>query len=78
MPNSDLTLEKMKIDERLRGVELHVAASNVIFTNLTKAIDALTEKIGNQNGRIGRLENDRAWVLGAFAVVLIAIKLIGH
>lgn len=41
------------IGEGLAGVAAELAG-------LTKAVDALTEKVGEQNGRIGRLENERA------------------
>lgn len=78
MPNTPLTLEKLKIDERLRAVENHISAGNVIFENLTNAIKNLTINLAEQSKEIGKLKNDRAWALGGMAVIIFVIKLSVH
>ncbi len=70
-----LTLEKLKIDERLRAVESHIAAEAESRKNLIEVLQALVEKVGRQNGRIGKLEIWRGTIIGGMAVIIF---IIGH
>lgn len=63
------TLEKLKIDERLRGVEVHMAGSVEVLKYIKEGIDSLNVKVGIQNGRVSKLEHDRAYVMGGCAVI---------
>lgn len=80
-----LTLEKLKIDERLREVEKHISAETESRNNLIAVLQALVEKVGKQNGRIGKLENWKAYILGGiggigglFGVTSLIITWIKH
>lgn len=66
---SDLTLEKMKIDDRLRAVEVHIAGRNEMDKMTVVALNNLTEKVGKQNGRINKLENWKAYILGVAGAI---------
>lgn len=64
-----LTLEKLKIDERLRAVENHIAEGNIIFKNLDNTLMGLSGKIGIQNGRINKLENWKSYIVGSMGAI---------
>ena len=56
---TQLTLEKLKINERL--------------DTLQKSVDALIVTVQKQNGRIGKLEDWRAYLLGIGTVLVILV-----
>lgn len=68
-----LTLEKLKIDERLRDVEKHMSGNIKVLEGFTLALGELKEKVGKQNGRVGKLEAWRAGVLGMMGIIIFLI-----
>lgn len=62
MSNNDFTLEKLKIAENL-------ATNTEAIKNCTLILTKLEEKVGQQNGRIAKLENWRSYVLGGAGVL---------
>ncbi len=80
-----LTLEKLKIDERLRGVETHMEGNKITLHNIAESLTSLNLKVGIQNGRITKLENWKAYVLGGiggvggiFGIISLLISWIKH
>lgn len=64
-----LTLEKLKIDDRLREVELHMAANNITLKQISETLDKLDVKVGIQNGRVNKLENIKTYAAGAVGAI---------
>ncbi len=52
-----LTLEKLKIDERLRAVEAHMAESKPFRENLAAAIGRLEKSVESINTKIAPIED---------------------
>lgn len=72
-----LTLEKLKIDERLREVEIHGATTNQILKDIDKSLVQLIEKVKTQNGRVTKLENWKTYILGGMGVMGGGVTLLG-
>lgn len=52
-----LTLEKLKIDERLRAVEAHMAEAKPFRDNLTASIERLEKTVASINSKIEPIED---------------------
>jgi len=66
-----LTLEKLKIDDRLREVEVHMAENKTILHQMAETLTSLNLKVGIQNGRVTKLEGWKAWILGGVAMASV-------
>lgn len=64
-----LTLEKLKIDERLRNVETHMALSNQSLGVISELLKSLDARVAIQNGRVTKLENWKTYILGGIGAV---------
>lgn len=76
-PTNIFTLEKMKIDERLRSVENSSTTNSFILKEIH-------EMVKKQNGRVGKLEKWQSFVIGGTVVItglvtygLAVLKIIG-
>lgn len=59
-----LTLEKLKIEERLRSVEQTLAGQNQTLSGIVTQLIELNNKVGIQNGRVRKLEDWKVYVFG--------------
>lgn len=59
-----LTLEKLKIEERLRGVETHMALNNQSLIQISELLKSLDDRVAIQNGRVFKLESWKSYILG--------------
>ncbi len=64
-----LTLEKLKVNDRLIELEKISAGSKEILEQISKDVALIHVKVGIQNGRVGKLENWQSWMYGGFAMV---------
>lgn len=78
-----LTLEKLKIDERLRSLEISSAGKVEILKRIDGTLTELVANVKIQNGRVNKLENKWHTVLGictgvGFIVgtIITAVKLL--
>jgi hypothetical protein len=67
------------MQERRKGYEdiiAHMAKTNEALSNITETLVELKEAKKIQNGRIGKLENWRSWMIGGMAAIgaLVGIK----
>lgn len=69
MSDDGLTLEKLKINDRLIVLEIQNAAKMEILARIEKSVDGLVERVGIQNGRVSKLENWRSYVFGSMGAL---------
>lgn len=81
--NDGLTLEKLKIVEKLEKLEenmhtssVHIATTNLLLVNIDKTLTELKDAKVTQNGRISKLENWQAKILGALGVMGLGMPVI--
>ena len=67
------TVIKSYIEKQFGGTDL---AGTPVEGDVTKQLRELNDKVKIQNGRIGKLENWRWFVLGCTAVIVILINLL--
>ena len=81
-----LTLEKLKIEERLRSVEMQTArllshwmsefGGGNTPGNINVTLNKIEELIKEQNGRVKKLEEWKVYILGGICAISIIFSLI--
>ncbi len=74
--DSPLTLEKLKIDERLRAVEQGHAGNKVLLHTISESLTQLVSKVTIQNGRVSKLENWQSYLMGGVGAVGIIFSFV--
>lgn len=61
--------------KQAREIYGHLTIKDMVILN-TYRLDKLEERVGQQNGRVRKLENWRSYTAGAVAVVVVAIGIL--